>query len=273
MAVSSFLLLFLVIGCPPLARSCSCPEGSDDLTFSEALSREYCSTYNPNVYTAMVIGATCNCIPDPSDTASSSISCQRYEQIDQTSVNSSILAQGECAFERYERLYLGEGGCPMLGTRLTGSGVSIMEGGEPLDAEVANLTVEQYCNYSCPFNLRASNDENYYSRQPCLYTIRVSETFKGNYSAGDVIEVSGPDVLTSCGAYGRVLEIGTVYVVGIGQICSPLPTWGALDEYSADNIAQLRQLQRGEVECGAVIIRASSLLLLFLMLATSALNL
>ena len=71
----------------------------------------------------MVIGATCNCIPDPSDAAlSSSINCQRYELVNQTSVNASILALGECDYERYDEFFLGDGGCPMLGTRLTGSG-------------------------------------------------------------------------------------------------------------------------------------------------------
>ena len=72
----------------------------------------------------MVIEATCNCIPDPSQEESSSINCQRYELVDQTIINASILAQGECAFEleRYIEDAFGEGGCPMLGDRIAGSG-------------------------------------------------------------------------------------------------------------------------------------------------------
>ena len=46
---------------------------------------------------------------------------------------------------------------------------------------------------------------------------------------GDTLGVSGPDVLTSCGEAGRLLELQEQYVVGIGGPCNPAFTeWTAL---------------------------------------------
>ena len=67
----------------------------------------------------------------------------------------------------------------------------------------------------------------------------------------DVIEVTGPDVLTLCGQYGRVLQLNTAYVAGIGQACSPISQWGELGDYSEGEIELLRRLREGEEECGA----------------------
>jgi hypothetical protein len=66
-----------------------------------------------------------------------------------------------------------------------------------------------------------------------------------------VIEAIGPDVLTSCGAYGRVLQFNTVYVAGIGQACSPISEWTQLSDYTEGEIELLRRLRDEEVECGA----------------------
>ena len=67
----------------------------------------------------------------------------------------------------------------------------------------------------------------------------------------DVVEVTGPDVLTSCGQYGRVLQLNTAYVAGIGQACSPISQWGELSDYSEGEMELLRRLREGEEECGA----------------------
>ena len=52
----------------------------------------------------------------------------------------------------------------------------------------------------------------------------------------------GPDVLTSCGAYGRVVELGRQYVVGIGGACNPISEWTALSAYSSREVEFLEQL-------------------------------
>ena len=54
--------------------------------------------------------------------------------------------------------------------------------------------------------------------------------------------MTGPDVLTSCGAYGRVLELGEQYVVGIGGACNPISQWTPLSDYSSREIEFLEQL-------------------------------
>jgi hypothetical protein len=64
-----------------------------------------------------------------------------------------------------------------------------------------------------------------------------------------VIEAIGPDVLTSCGDIGRVLQLNTVYVAGIGQECSRINEWTQLNEYTESEIEFLRRL-RDEVACG-----------------------
>lgn len=65
----------------------------------------------------------------------------------------------------------------------------------------------------------------------------------------DVVEVIGPDVLTSCGQYGRILQFNTPYVAGIGHACSPISQWSQLGDYSETEIELLRRLRDGEVEC------------------------
>ena len=88
-----------------------------------------------------------------------------------------------------------------------------------------------------------------------------------------MVEVTGPDVQTSCGAYGRVLQIGTVYVVGIGSVCGPISDWMMLSQYTPANIQLLRRLRDGDVECAGTTVEcagttavATSLILLMALL-------
>lgn len=76
--------------------------------------------------------------------------------------------------------------------------------------------------------------------EPCVYTVRVTEPFKGNLARDVVIEVPGPDVSTSCGEFGRRLHIGTSYVVGIGGPCSPFAEWTEVSMYTQDELDLLR---------------------------------
>lgn len=57
-----------------------------------------------------------------------------------------------------------------------------------------------------------------------------------------MIEVPGPDVVTSCGAFGRVLEVFSSYVVGIGNPCSPIPEWTNALNYSREDFQLLSSL-------------------------------
>ena len=63
--------------------------------------------------------------------------------------------------------------------------------------------------------------------------------------SGEEILVAGPDVMTSCGWYGRpvALDISVEYLVGIGGPCSPIGQWSEANSYSANELELLRSLQ------------------------------
>ena len=53
----------------------------------------------------------------------------------------------------------------------------------------------------------------------------------------------GPDVLTSCGQYGRVLTIGPQYLVGIGGPCNRFGAWSEISNYGESELAYLQTLK------------------------------
>ena len=57
--------------------------------------------------------------------------------------------------------------------------------------------------------------------------------------------MAGPDVLTTCGWYGRpvALDISVEYLVGIGGACNPIGQWSEANSYSANELELLRSLQ------------------------------
>ena len=59
------------------------------------------------------------------------------------------------------------------------------------------------------------------------------------------MSVPGPDVLTSCGAYRRVLSLGVEYMAGIGGACNPISAWQNTSTYSSSELQLLRDLQTG----------------------------
>ena len=69
------------------------------------------------------------------------------------------------------------------------------------------------------------------------------------------ITVAGPDVLTSCGQYGRRLNIGETYLAGVGGACSPINEWSTSVSYSTDELNMLRGLRVADQSllCGALI--------------------
>ena len=64
-----------------------------------------------------------------------------------------------------------------------------------------------------------------------------------------MIVVNGPDVNSGCGELGRVLQLGTTYVAGVGHACSPIGQWSPLSEYSQEEVELMRKLS--EMVCSA----------------------
>ena len=120
----------------------------------------------------------------------------------------------------------------------------------------------------CPFNEPGSL---FYEISVCVYSVRVTEVFIGRYNVctitlcatmvkspriqvGDLITSIGPDALSTCAIEcGRILQLNTEYLVGVGGVCSRvLRDWEPLSAYSESDLNQLRQLaedkQRNEDE-------------------------
>lgn len=69
-----------------------------------------------------------------------------------------------------------------------------MPGEEPV---VVDLTTDQSCRLVCPFNAMSSTEYYSSSSQPCFYTVRVKEVFKGNYSVSQIWGERGRVLLTT----------------------------------------------------------------------------
>ena len=61
------------------------------------------------------------------------------------------------------------------------------------------------------------------------------------------MNLSGPDVTTTCGQYGRVLTVGASYIAGIGGPCFMINPWSSYDTYTNDEIQLLEGLRDGGV--------------------------
>ena len=99
---------------------------------------------------------------------------------------------------------------------------------------------------------------------------------------GENLTVFGPDVLTSCGQYGRVLELSK-HVVGVGGPCNPISAWTEVEDYTERDLQQLNDLAESfainpEMACtGCVMactgcVMVSSLPLLLLLFTIAVLN-
>ena len=116
------LCLFLLCALPSVAFSCSCAVGSFSRSRTQAIKDVFCSEYSSSdVYTARVVGATCNCIPASGD---ANLQCLDYTfTTDNTSVVNvevvnRILESVQCDTYRYEEVSQ----CSGLTTSLAGSG-------------------------------------------------------------------------------------------------------------------------------------------------------
>ena len=62
----------------------------------------------------------------------------------------------------------------------------------------------------------------------------------------------GPDVLTNCGEWGRVLTVGSEYLVGIGGACNRIDAWSEVSQYTASELQILRYDMCG-LSTGAIV--------------------
>ena len=61
------------------------------------------------------------------------------------------------------------------------------------------------------------------------------------FQAGDVIISAGPDIWTTCAAkIGRILQLNTEYLAGVGGPCSYYNEWEPLSAYSEWDLEYLR---------------------------------
>ena len=74
---------------------CSCVEGSFDRSRTKALRSDFC--WSADVYVGTVLGATCNCLPDPSDDGE--LYCQTFSSAGQGSSNVDVetVARATCS--------------------------------------------------------------------------------------------------------------------------------------------------------------------------------
>ena len=78
---------------------------------------------------------------------------------------------------------------------------------------------------------------------------------------GETLVLPGPDVLTSCGRQGRLLQLQEEYVVGIGGGCNPINAWSTVGSYSISEFSLLSELAP---RCGALAFFPSLTILLAL---------
>ena len=62
-----------------------------------------------------------------------------------------------------------------------------------------NVTVGWYCELTCPFNNATSSLEVYGPQQPCVYTLRITEVFRGNFTVSyAVLSISAKPYNLDC---------------------------------------------------------------------------
>ena len=62
----------------------------------------------------------------------------------------------------------------------------------------------------------------------------------------NTVTLFGPDVLTTCGSFGRRLSINETYMIGVGGTCNPVHEWPRLESFSAEEVCLLRELRGDE---------------------------
>ena len=114
------LLLFCSLSSVAFSQSCPVPRLMN-IPRTRAIELYFC--YNPNVYMARVVGATCNCIPASGDV---DLQCQDYTFAtdDSSVVNVEVVSRSRLVGETCTNLpsRLGVPTCSEVATSLVGSG-------------------------------------------------------------------------------------------------------------------------------------------------------
>lgn len=169
---------------PLLGQTCSCAFFPDR---SETLRYGLCD--NANVYSAVVVSATCTCAADTNEcrTYSYSESNQSYSadiitasdclynpEFIKTCMQAEVLlAPGKC----FDLLLL----CISYFIRLCNAGVTLQTGSGP-DMVINGTLPDGRCRpVVCPSNNESSPDYFEYPHV-CMYKVRITEVFKGKYS-------------------------------------------------------------------------------------------
>jgi hypothetical protein len=262
------LVLFLSIY-PLFGECCSCFDISSRY---EALRDGVCEGY---AYTGVVLGATCTCFEGTTTENYKTFDCREYSYSESDNIYSAEIVR------RVElRVYTNQliKTCEKAEDTLA-RGVTFQYTGVEPDVMTENDTVPLICPFNdentdylqdgcvytvpliCPLN-----DENTDYLQDgfvCVYRVRVTEVFAGNFSSvqklvipqvGDVITSAGPDTGTSCSPeVGRILQLRAEYLVGVGGPCTPLNDWSLLSSYSDNDLETLRDLAetRDPEKCGS----------------------
>jgi hypothetical protein len=253
------LVLFLSIY-PLFGECCSCFDISSRY---EALRDGVCEGY---AYTGVVLGATCTCFEGTTTENYKTFDCREYSYSESDNIYSAEIVR------RVElRVYTNQliKTCEKAEDTLA-RGVTFQYTGVEPDVMTENDTVPLICPFNdentdylqdgcvytvpliCPLN-----DENTDYLQDgfvCVYRVRVTEVFAGNFSVGDVITSAGPDTSTSCSLEeGRILQLRAEYLVGVGGPCTPLNDWSLLSSYSDNDLETLRDLAetRDPEKCGS----------------------
>ncbi|CAI8034056.1 Cation channel sperm-associated protein subunit epsilon [Geodia barretti] len=237
-------VLFLSIY-PLFGECCSCFDTSSRY---EALRDGVC---DGGAYAGVVLGATCTCFEGTTTENSKTFDCREYSYSESDDIYSAeIVRRVELSSDIRLDVYINQliKTCEKAEDTLA-RGVTFQYTGAEPDVMTAENDTEPLI---CPFNDESTDYLQY--GYVCVYRVRITEVFAGNFSVGDVITSSGPDTGTSCSPeLGRILQLRTEYLAGVGGPCTPLINWDLLSSYSENDLETLRDLAetRDPEKCGS----------------------
>ncbi|XP_011409850.1 PREDICTED: uncharacterized protein LOC100637196 isoform X2 [Amphimedon queenslandica] len=226
------LVIFLLIiscSCLPLAIGCSCHP--DYLT--KPRSEVICFAYSneASIYKIKIVASQCKCLLGQSQR----FSCIDFRLNSSQNVVGRVRGLFECQGGGMPHLELFYSSCQSVINKAGGRSMSITND----TTNVENIA----CNSTNQYGIEKDGCEVSY--HPCYYSGIIEAVYKGNLQVGVSVNVSGPDVTTTCGQYGRVLTVGESYIAGIGGPCFTIDPWSTYNSYTSDDIQLLEGLRDG----------------------------
>jgi hypothetical protein len=221
------LLVFFLSLCPLLGQCCTCRP-----FYNRTETLELPFRFGYDVYSGVVVGAVCPCI-----SGDDTVDCRGYSYNATSGSYAAIITDRvRVNFDDFFNYFLTT--CEQAENSL-GLDDGIQKGREP--EEVVNSTSLLACQF-----------DNEFGGELCMYSIRVTEVFSGDFAEGDVISSSGPDSLTTCVTeYGRILQLDTDYLAGVGDPCSlAFNDWEPLSKFTREDLNYLRRLAGKPVDKG-----------------------